>query len=239
MSYEFYINDVRLPITPEGLTVSIKNQNKTVNLTDSTQFNITKLPGLSEISFDCLLPNIKYPFAYYENDIFRKASYYLGLFEKLKINKTGFMFRVVRGETADGSEMNVTIEDYRIKERAENGGDFEVSVKLLQYTPKTTDIISFPNETTAVADSESKQAVVETKRPVDKMPEDIDYTIASGDTLWGLAKRYLGDGSRWTEIYSANAEVIELAARNAGRGSSSNGSLIFPGTDIRIKGGIR
>ncbi|MBK5196830.1 MAG: LysM peptidoglycan-binding domain-containing protein [Methyloceanibacter sp.] len=34
------------------------------------------------------------------------------------------------------------------------------------------------------------------------------YTIRRGDTLWGIARRYLGGGSRYTSIYHGNRRVI-------------------------------
>ncbi len=34
------------------------------------------------------------------------------------------------------------------------------------------------------------------------------HTVASGDSLWGIAAEYLKDGSRWREIYEANKDVI-------------------------------
>ena len=48
------------------------------------------------------------------------------------------------------------------------------------------------------------------------------YTIQSGDTLWAIASKLLGNGSKYTEIFEANREVIQDA------------DLIFPGQKIRI-----
>ena len=49
------------------------------------------------------------------------------------------------------------------------------------------------------------------------------YEIRKGDTLWKIAEKHLGDGSRYTEIFEANKEVIK------------NPDLIYPGQKIRIQ----
>lgn len=48
------------------------------------------------------------------------------------------------------------------------------------------------------------------------------YTIESGDTLWGIATKFLGNGSKYPEIFEANREVIE------------DPDKIFVGQKIRI-----
>lgn len=52
------------------------------------------------------------------------------------------------------------------------------------------------------------------------------YTVQSGDSLWDIAKRNLGDGSRWGEIYKMNADVI-----------GQNADLIHPGTTLQMPDG--
>lgn len=49
------------------------------------------------------------------------------------------------------------------------------------------------------------------------------YTVVGGDTLWEIARRIYGDGSRWPEIYAVNEDVV---------GPDPN--LIVPGQVFRI-----
>ncbi|MFE9913361.1 LysM peptidoglycan-binding domain-containing protein [Streptomyces clavifer] len=62
----------------------------------------------------------------------------------------------------------------------------------------------------------------------------------SGDTLWDVAARNLGDPARWTEIYDANQAVIDATARehpgSPVLGTSDHGHWVFPGTRLTIPG---
>lgn len=60
------------------------------------------------------------------------------------------------------------------------------------------------------------------------------HTVKSGDCLWNIAKKYYGDGTKWTKIYEANKDTIESAAKKHGKKSSSNGHWIWPGTVLQI-----
>lgn len=62
------------------------------------------------------------------------------------------------------------------------------------------------------------------------------YTVVSGDTLWGIAAKKLGSGTKWTSIYDANAGTIESAAKAHGKSSSDHGHWIWPGTVLTIPG---
>lgn len=93
--YYFYLGNTLLPVTPSKLSIKIKNQNKTLNLINEGEINILKKAGLTEASFEALLPNVKYPFAVYKSG-FVNAKTYLDALEKLKVEKKPFQFIISR-----------------------------------------------------------------------------------------------------------------------------------------------
>lgn len=56
-----------------------------------------------------------------------------------------------------------------------------------------------------------------------------NYTVVSGDTLWGISVRFCGGGPNWPKLYDANAGTIEEEARKHGKASSDHGHWIWPG----------
>lgn len=66
MAYYFFINDKLLPVPPPKMNVRINNKNTTLNLINEGEVNVIKTPGLTEISFEAMLPNQWYPFSTYD-----------------------------------------------------------------------------------------------------------------------------------------------------------------------------
>ena len=49
----------------------------------------------------------------------------------------------------------------------------------------------------------------EPEQPAEEQPGSAGtYTVQSGDSLWRIASRELGSGTRWSEIYDLNRDVI-------------------------------
>lgn len=222
--YKFYIDKMELPITPSKLDMKIDNKNKTMILLNDGEINILKTPGLTEVSFDFMIPQVKYPFA---STKLKDADYYLGKLNKLKISKKPFRFIVVRLTQGNRSlfdtNMNVSLEDYTIKEDAKEGIDLIVSIKLKQYRNYGTKIIKLPVNNTVSATAKSGVIFIPAKedRPSSSnQPSNKTYTVKSGDCLWNICKQYLGDGSKYNEIAKLN--------------NISNPNLIYPGQVLKL-----
>lgn len=214
--YYFYLDKLLLPIAPEKLQLKIGNNNKTLTLINEGEINILKRAKLTDIEFDVLLPNVKYPFATYSGN-FQNASYFLENIEKLKTNEKPFQFIVSRkmpsGKILFDTNIKVSLEDYTISEEAEEGFDVKVSIKLKQYKDYSTKTVQI-----TIKQERPRPVVVQTpSRPATTAPTTRTYTVVRGDCLWNIAKKYYGNGSQYTRIYNANRDKIK------------NPSLIYPG----------
>lgn len=142
--YKFYLDKILMPITPSKVETSITNKNKTIVLINEGEINVLKNAGLTEISFDVMLPIInKYPFAVYSKG-FQTAGYYLEKFESLKTSKKPFQFIISRKfekKLLFSTNMKVSLEDYKIIEDAEEGDCIKVSINLKQYRDYGTKIV--------------------------------------------------------------------------------------------------
>ena len=59
-------------------------------------------------------------------------------------------------------------------------------------------------------------------RPTTTAPKAATYTVKSGDCLWNIAKKQLGNGADYTKIYNLNKDKIK------------NPNLIYPGQVLTL-----
>lgn len=203
-AHEFYLGDIKLPITPDSISTKIRNKNETINLLNGEEFNLIKKPGLTEFEFKFRLPAIEYPFM----QEFVSISEVLSTLEKYKNEedkrKKVFEFIIIRHTEGLVNSINksVTLEDYSIDEDARNVGDIIVNVKLKQYLELKTKKLSTKTEKEININKPLKAAVTVAKA----MPKSpiLTATVISGMTLSMMAKKYLGDSSKWREIANKN-----------------------------------
>ena len=221
--YDFYLARCLLPVAPGKLSIKINNENETIILINEGEINILKKAGLTDIEFECRIPQEQYPFSVYKSG-FQGADYFLDYFESLKTGRKPFQFIVCRrrpaGDRLFDSNIKVSLEDYKITEDAKDGFDLVVKIKLKQwreYGAKTVDISS-NGEKLKASTTLQREAVNSPAPAVAQI-----YTVVKGDCLWNIAKRFYGNGSKYTLIYNANKNVI-----------GGNPNLIYPGQVLTI-----
>lgn len=195
-----FLGGVLLPVPPEKITRSIKNQNKTLTTMSGQEINLVRPAGLTEIVLSkVLLPNTAYDFMEATEDGSKMgAQYYLDFLEGYK--KSGEAITFDDNDSTDGlcndgdaHAYMVTVEDYKITRSPDLGDDIEVEIKLKQYVEYG--LKSVPVDNTKKTKKKSR---------TEKTTETTAYTVQKGDTLWAIAKKFYGDGSLYPYLAYIN-----------------------------------
>ena len=108
--------------------------------------------------------------------------------------------------------------------RVRGFGDIDYALSFVEA--KDISIKSSKNEEKIIIPTKTRSTVFDTPNKT--------HTVRMGDTLWSIAKTYLGSGMNSYVIYQKNKAVIEETARKHRRSSSENGRWIYPGTILLI-----
>lgn len=212
MSYICYLGAYQMPELPQKLTVKIKNQNKTIVLLNEGEINFLRTAGLSEITTTLTFPMYTAPYP---------PDHYLAILEWLKSSKKPFIFRLIRRSPAGiylfNTDIRVSLEDYTVVEDASKGSDVTVDIAMKQWRDYSAKTVTVKKSAQGIS-----TAAVTSKRDNSTAPKVTTYTVIKGDTLWGIAKKYLGNGADYKRIYEANKSII------------SNPSKIYPGQVLTI-----
>lgn len=204
LSFNSKAESFQLPVMPGSLEISESANGRTYDIVALGEINVIKNLKLSEYEFSSLFPAQRYPFVTVQTLL--QPIEYVRLIIKWMESRLPIHFIF----TSDSFEINTlaSIESFNWKEVAGGAGDIDYDIKLKRYVayaatkvPQTS--ISGP----VIAASAVPARPDETQQPK-------TYTLVSGDTLWAVAKRFLGDGARWPEIQKLNgiteAEIKRL-----------------------------
>ena len=217
MSYAVFFDKdgvtYRLPVNPEQIEVISNPAIEKYEILKLGQIAVPTHMELTEYSFECELP-FK-PLHYIETaGDFKNADFYLNLFKAWREKKEPVRFIASNGIGDDINSL-VLIEELTITEKAGEEGDKYVSFRLVEYRPYGKKTVVIPTPT---------QTIVKKDEPVPAVSlKANDYHVVQpGDTLWGIAKKYYGNGNQYQKIYEANKNQIK------------NPNLIYPGQKLVI-----
>ena len=111
--YRIIIDGQYVPIPPEKITIKVDGDNKTMTLINLGEINVIRKKKLTDISFELLLPNQRYPFAYYPQG-YMTADSYIKKYRGLQRKRSPFKLEIYRytpnGKNMFNTILNVTLE---------------------------------------------------------------------------------------------------------------------------------
>jgi LysM repeat protein len=205
---------VRIPVLPAEYTVTSEQDNTSVTVCNLGEVTLRGKRKLQQISFSSFFP------AHYDSSYCDARSQSpISMVKKLeKMKRGGRVKLIITGVLS----MKVTIESFEWGEN-DGTGDISYSLSLKEYRT-----VSIPSSVLVKEQpAQPAPAASDTGTSGRDQPEATStqtYTVKSGDTLSGIARKMTGS-TNWQAIYQQNQGVI-----------GSNPNLIKPGQVLTIPG---
>lgn len=201
-----YLGQLVFPLLPESLTLTQQAAHQRVTLWDLGEVTQLRSPGQLTLSFSGFFPGE----SSFPGGTLSAAEAARQLREMMTTHAAQLF--VVAGVPFPLS-MQMTVEELTLTQQAGDEDGIHYALTLREYrTPTFTTIV-----TTTGSGSGGTAALPQ--RP-DSRPAETRYTVVKGDSLWAIARRSLGDGSRYPEIARLN--------------QIPNSNLIYPGQVLRL-----
>lgn len=205
-------SQIRFPMMPEKLTIGADAKFMSYSIISLGDVKLPRGKGIEEVSWSGTFPGES-----------RKGAPFIKAFTKpdsLIKNLRSYRDKGTKCTLlVTGTCINLTVYISKFTGKYVGAGDFQYEIEFIVaqeikiYT--TSELkISTPQAPRPAPKKETKKTATESKTRT--------YTVKSGDCLWRIAQKFLGKGSRYTEIYNLNRDKI------------SNPNLIYPGQVLRI-----
>ncbi|PAK52905.1 LysM peptidoglycan-binding domain-containing protein [Paenibacillus sp. 7541] len=210
----------RFPVNPERIEVKEGGNGKGYTIVGLGEINTILYPKLTEISFKSFFPGRMYPFVHTDEllppiDYINTIKGWMETRRPVRLVVTGLVpdtAQAAGGTQADGTKtfalnMAASIESFDWNTMSGSPEDVEFSITLKRYR--------FYGAKKVVPVKNAQPAAAKTNSRPDDRQKPATYTVVKGDTLWSIAQKLLGSGSRHTEIQKLNGikdhEVRKLA----------------------------
>lgn len=203
MSYSVYFKygskKYKLPVNPEEIKRTRNLNVETYQVLGTGQVSVPSYCELEEYSFEAEFPSRDYH--YVEPGARADADYYEKMFRKAQKNKKPIRF-IASNDITDDISVMVLVKSVESREKAGEEGDKYISLTLLEHKGSSKRYIAVQTPTATVK-QEDTAANSEAVNPA--VTDNKTHTVQSGDTLWGIAKKYYGNGAQYPKIASANS----------------------------------
>ena len=215
LSFDNMAEYIELPVNPEKLCVATNSNHKSYSLINVGEVSVLDYPMGSKVLIESFFPGESSYFAkgkkieYTPSECVDKIIEWRDSLHPMRLTVTG---------GARNLSLPCSIEKFDYWENWGENGDIYFSIELKEYKwYKLTNQSSTGNGT-------NSNTNVNNNKPNGNRPTEnttpLTYTVKSGDCLWRICKKYLGDGNKYKEIAQLNGIV--------------NPNLIYPGQVIRL-----
>lgn len=200
--YTFYLGNIVFPVAPESVNIRANNLNKTITLINEGEVNLLKSSGLKEITFEALIPGQKYGFSKYLGGVL-PIQLYTEALSQMKESKKPVQLIILRNNKKISNIYNtnikVAVEDFQLLEDVgKYGQDIGIAIRLKEYREKSNILMSIVGAVAGITQY-STTKVRESNKVIPRT-----YKVIEGDTLFTIAKKQLGDGSKANYLAQLN-----------------------------------
>ena len=191
---------MQFPVHPEQIEVSRGSQNESIKLTGVGEVTIIQKPAADRVNFSSFFPAAGFPGV---SVALQSPITYIKKLVQWK--NSGKPVRFV--STALSICDYYTIEQLDYYEQGGDVGTIYYTIELKLYREVSVRTVTVEEEKATVPAQEETPRVDNTEQPQ-------TYTVKKGDCLWNIAKKFYGNGSRYTEIYEANKSLLKGRSPN-------------------------
>lgn len=195
-----------LPISPEQVRIQGEGRVSTADVLGIGQVCILQGPGLERYQMRFELSDNA---PHYQNSAaLYQGAQMLTILRDFRRRQCVLQFYAEGGRF--GLSRQVVITGLTVAQYGGEAGEYDVTLELMEYRGCST------------AQLEQVMQQQGTSGQEDVGTSTRAYTVVRGDSLWRIAQRQLGSGTRWREIYTLNQEQIK------------NPNLIYPGQILQL-----
>lgn len=199
-----------LPVNPEKINIRQNGNNQSVTLAELGEATILQAPKAITLSFSSFLPSTYVQGGHYataQNSADSAMTVTSGAMQVLPHFCINFIMGAMTAKqpvrvtiTKCSFSRIMTIESFSYSQKGGDVGSYDYSLSFKEYQEIAVRQIRVKNNTA--------QLPKKTEKRVSIVQKPKTYKVKKGDCLWNIAKKYYGDGSKYTKIYEANKKLI-------------------------------